>query len=651
MPAQVYSFTGFRGNHSGLIFNNLTMKIRSCKIHSSTRIFITCLLVLFSCTEPRTEDPAELTNKALQEFQDIRFGLFIHFGPYARASGVWNNDTLPVRTHAEFLRMAFRIPWEEYHNFASEFNPVSFKAREIVGLAKKAGMKYLVFTAKHCDGFAMYDSDYDKFNIKDGTPYAKDILKQLSQECKSAGIKFGIYYSHTRDWDEYHSVTAYMNDWDWPKEDPARNSQTYLDDKVKKQLTELLTNYGDVFCLWFDVPYIITKEQAKEIYDLVKKHQPACLVNSRIGKDFGDYGVLGDNQVPPGVTEGYWESPATMNRSWGFHVADTNWKSSGDLIAQLVDLSSKNVNYLLNIGPKGDGTVPPESIERLNEIGEWMKVNGESVYHTKPSPWFQEMDGFRVTSGDNALYITLLDNKLEKFTLYNLNNKVLRIRTLEGSRELNFKQEKLSDPSISMLEVVIPVELRTKTLPVVKVYLDGPPHVTDQPTQMNTGDILLPARKAKMIRQEGRLEISGIDGTIDIGEWPYFATRGWTSTKDFLEWEFNLIEPGRFEVQLINVSTARDLGSYLRRWNRIYSDQKDLCIMSFTAGSKTVSGAITGREPVKSIRSTHRPEFISNIGVIELERPGIYKSSLKADFINMNDADGVVVYEVRLKKI
>ncbi len=612
---------------------------------------LTFLVILFSCASNNQQDSAQLTAKALQEFQDMKFGLFIHFGPYAKASGVWKNDTLPVSTHAEFLRMAFKIPRLEYHQFASEFNPAAFNANEIVSLAKKAGMKYIVFTAKHCDGFAMFDSDYDNFNIKNGTPYGKDLLKKLSNECKKQGLKLGLYYSHVRDWDEYNSVTAYMNDWDWAKDDSARKSQIYLDAKVKSQLTELLTNYGDIFCLWFDVPYIITREQAEDLYYHVKELQPACLVNSRIGKDFGDYGVLGDNQVPPGVVSGVWETPATMNRSWGFHIADKNWKSSQDLITQLVDLTSKNVNYLLNIGPMSDGSVPEESIQRLNEIGEWTRENGEAIYNTHPSPWYQEMDGFRVTAGNEALYITILNPEIKEITLYNLENEIIKVEGLRNGTKMPFNYKKLEIPEVSVLEISIPGELRNKPLQVIKVFLKGTPVVKDQPTQMSTGNVLLSARLARIVRNEGELQISGIDGTIDIGEWPYFATRNWTHKKDCLEWDFNIIEPGKFEVQVITVSTARDLGSYMKRWNSRYKDPQDFNKLSFSVNNNSVTGVFEAGEPVKSIRSVHRPEFLTRIGIIEIDHPGTFKAFLRAEFINPADPDGLVIYEVRLQKI
>lgn len=618
----------------------------------STAFFILAvtLILSISCASEGKRDSLNLTDSAKQEFLDARFGLFIHFGIFSLPAGVWKGDTIPVGGMSEHIMRLLRIPRNDYHEIAKQFNPSEFDAEKIVNLAREAGMKYIVITAKHHDGFAMFDSDYDDYNIKDGTPYGKDLLKELSIECEKQGMKLGLYYSHIRDWDEYNSVTSYNNDWDWPKDDSARNSAVYIKAKVLPQLTELLTNYGDIFCLWFDTPYSIPKDQATEIYDLVKKLQPSCLVNSRIGAGLGDYGVMGDNQIPPGVLSGVWECPATMNHSWGFHQTDNTWKSSKHMIMQLADLSSKNINYLLNIGPKADGSVPQESIKRLEEIGDWIKKNGEAIYGTGPSPWFQEMDSFRVTTREEILYITLFNSDLDKITLYNLNNEVVKAEILANGNQVPFEVKKLTVPEVSMLTLSIPEEIHEEILPVIKLTLGDIPDVSDQSTQMSSGNILLPVGMAKLSRKGDNLEVSGLDGVLDTNNWPYFATRNWTNTEDYIEWDFNLIEPGNFEVELINVSTVRDFKSYQKKWNSVYKSSGDYCKVTFSIGNQSVTGNITGQDKVQSIRSAYRPEFVNSIGFIDIDRPGTYPAVLQADFINPLDADGIVIYEVRLVK-
>lgn len=607
-----------------------------------------CFIVMFSCIPT---NPQQTKTKAQQEFTDLRFGMFIHFGLYALPAGVWKGDTLPSGTVAEHILRLKSIPKEEYHQLAKKFNPKNFDARKIVSLARQAGMKYIVITAKHHDGFAMFDSDYDDYNIKDGTPYGKDILKELSEECKSQGIKLGLYYSHVRDWDEYHSVDKYGNNWDWDKDDPNRNPTIYIERKVKTQLKELLTNYGQIFCLWFDTPGDISKEQAKDIYDYVKKLQPDCLINTRIGAGLGDYGVMGDNQIPPGVLNGIWECPATMNHSWGFHCADSAWKSREDMLLQLIDLSSKNINYLLNIGPKADGSIPEESVDRLKEIGKWVTENGEAIYKNGPSPWFQEMDGIRVTTGKDALYIMLLNKNMDAITLYGLKNKVIEVTDIHEEVSIPYECGEVKDLDLPELKIIVPGDWKGKIFPVFKVKIKGQPQVDDRPGQMSSGNIVLQVGMSEVVGDNGNLQISGMDGVIDTNNWPYFATKNWNSTEDYLKWDFFVTEPGLFQVNVISVSTVRSYESYKRKWESTYQNDKDFNKLFFTIDNQTVSGTIKGKERISHIRSAYRPEFINCFGKIRIEKPGNYMAVLKAGFINPIDTDGPVIYEVQLEKV
>ena len=607
-----------------------------------------CFIVLSSCVPSKRE---QTKTRGQQEFTDLRFGMFIHFGLYALPAGVWKGDTLPSGTVAEHIMRLKSIPREEYHQLAKKFNPNNFDAQKYVRLAKQAGMKYIVFTAKHHDGFAMFDSDYDDYNIKDGTPYGKDILKELSEECKNQGIKLGLYYSHVRDWDEYHSVDKYGNNWDWDKDDPNRNPTIYIERKVKIQLKELLTNYGQIFCLWFDTPGDISKEQAKDIYDYVKKLQPDCLINTRIGAGLGDYGVMGDNQIPPGVLNGIWECPATMNHSWGFHCADSAWKSREDMLLQLIDLSSKNINYLLNIGPKADGSIPEESVDRLKEIGKWVAENGKAIYKNGPSPWFQEMDGIRVTTVKDALYVVLLDKRMEAITLYGLKNEVIKVAGIHDKVSIPYEYREIKDLDLPELKIKVPGDWKEKIFPVFKVKIKEQPQVDDRPGQMSSGNIILQAGMAEVIGDNGNLQISGMDGVIDTNNWPYFATKNWNSTEDYLKWDFFVTEPGLFQVNVISVSTVRSYESYKRKWESIYQNDKDFNKLFFTIDNQTVSGTIKGKERISHIRSAYRPEFINRFGKIRIEKPGNYTAILKAGFINPTDTDGTVIYEVQLEKV
>ncbi len=215
------------------------------------------------------------------------------------------------------MRLA-EISVKDYETLADRFNPVDFDADAIVRLAREAGMKYVVITAKHHDGFAMFKSAVSNFNIVDATPFGRDPIKELADACKREGLKLGFYYSQFQDW---HEIDAAGNTWDFPV---PGNFDRYLEEKALPQIRELLTNYGPIGLIWFDTPGSISSQASKEICDFVYKLQPECLVNSRIGNGFGDYATLGDQEVPKTAPEGLWETIDTHNDTWGYSLHDHN---------------------------------------------------------------------------------------------------------------------------------------------------------------------------------------------------------------------------------------------------------------------------------------------------------------------------------------
>jgi alpha-L-fucosidase len=266
-------------------------------------------------------------------------------------------------------------------------------------------MKYIVITSKHHDGFAMYHSKVSKFNIVDATPFKRDPLKELAAAAQKAGIKLCFYYSQTQDW---HEPDAVGNDWDFPDES-KKNFAKYLEEKVKPQVREILTNYGPIGLIWFDTPRNMTKAQSQELVDLVHSIQPDCLVSGRVGNGVGDYDSAGDNQISVGKIRRDWETPVTMNDTWGFKKDDVNWKPTSILIRQMVQVASRGGNYLLNIGPTAEGTVPKPSVERLNEVGNWIKVNSDAVYGTGPSPFPYELPWGIITTKPGKIYLHVFE--------------------------------------------------------------------------------------------------------------------------------------------------------------------------------------------------------------------------------------------------
>ncbi len=318
-----------------------------------------------------------MTNK--EWFKDAKFGMMIHWGLYALPAGEWKGRRM--EDIGEWAQEYFRIPNAEYARLADAFNPILFDADEWAELAADAGMKYMVFTSKHHDGFAMYKSDVSPYNIVDATPFGRDVVGELAEACRKRGLKFGLYYSQDLDWSHPHGggyktgktwcggKAYWTNNWDFPDAD-RKDYAICFEEKIKTQVTEILTRYGDLCLVWFDVPFTISPAQTDELYRLVKKYQPDCLVNSRIGNGYGDYTSAGDNQIPDDDKgEMLFETPATLNDTWGYKSFDNNWKSADRVIELKKHLNERGINYLLNVGPDALGRIPAPACDILREVG------------------------------------------------------------------------------------------------------------------------------------------------------------------------------------------------------------------------------------------------------------------------------------------
>ena len=334
-------------------------------------------------------------NERMEWWRDARFGMFIHWGVYSVPAGIYNGEE--IEGIGEWIMKRGQIPIAEYEQFAKQFNPEKFSADEWVKIIKDAGMKYLVITSKHHDGFALWDSKVSHYDMVEFTPYGKDILKALSDACKNNGIKFGLYHS-IMDWHHPDAQAfSYLKDDPNKRADNTNNFANYLENYLKPQLAELIANY-DPAILWFDGEWVeeFTHEQGQQLYQYVRSLKPSILINNRVDKGragmqgmnkedgvyVGDFGTP-EQEILESASTLDWESCMTMNDTWGFKKNDHNWKSADQLIYNLIDVTAKGGNYLLNVGPTSDGLIPAPSIERLKEMGKWLAVNGEAIHATE----------------------------------------------------------------------------------------------------------------------------------------------------------------------------------------------------------------------------------------------------------------------------
>jgi len=340
----------------------------------------------------------------MQWWREARFGMFIHWGLYSIPAGTWNGKQAPGI--GEWIMNTESIPVAQYKALASQFNPTRFSAHDIVALAKSAGMKYIIITAKHHDGFAMFDSKANSFNIVDATPFHRDPIRELAIECKKQGIKLGFYYSQDQDWTAPGGAAYKTGDHQPPTFhwDLAQNGSfdTYLQTKAIPQIKELLNNYGEFPAIvWFDTPTSdMTPARAAEIVTLLNQH-PNLIWNNRLGGGYDGDTETPEQRIPPqGLPGRDWESCMTINDTWGYKSHDANFKSTETLLHNLIDIASKGGNYLLNIGPDSQGIVPGPEVQRLLAIGKWLSVNGEAIYGTGPTLFGAEAGAFSSTEKD-----------------------------------------------------------------------------------------------------------------------------------------------------------------------------------------------------------------------------------------------------------
>lgn len=569
-------------------------------------------------TEPSSTD-------ALNWWREARFGMFIHWGLYALPAGVWKGQE--IRGNGEWIRFYARIQRSEYEALADAFHPGSFDAEAWVALARRAGMRYVIVTAKHHDGFALFRSGCDSFNVVDATPHGRDVVGELAQACARQGMRFGLYYSQAQDWHAPggvgHWEEAKSASWTEATVAPERFA-SYFENKVKPQVRELLTQYGPIALMWFDTPLVITRAQSLELRNFVHQLQPDCLVSGRVGHDVGDYGSLGDNMIPCGPVRGDWECPATLNGTWGFKTGDHQWKSASDLLGLLTELVSKGANYLLNIGPDATGAIPTASVELLEALGRWMEVNGEAIHGCVASPYpYDQPWGFMTRKG-RRLY-AILSTRAPEFTLRGLTNPVVRAWLLADPGTACTFCERHGSDGLHEVTVRLPSPASPEPLSVLAIEVSGDPQVDPLPLQQANGEIRLPIHMAEL--------------HTPVGAQPPALTHngllsGWKNTEDHLHWSMRVFEPGRYAVRLV-------IGSPV--WEQPVAAGHHVTLV---VHGQRVTGVAVCDQPIRNLRTTHFYLASTVLGTVSIPRAGVMDVELRAETIMATEAEGLALLSV-----
>ncbi len=514
--------------------------------------------------DPYANETREQRDARMKWFREARFGMFIHWGVYSVPAGTYNGKR--IGGIGEWIMNTGKIPTGEYRQYAKEFNPVKYDADAWVRLGKEAGMKYIVITSKHHDGFAMFDSKASDWNIVSASPFGRDPLKELAAACRKYGVRLGFYYSQAQDWNNPGGAAA-GGHWD-----PAQSGS--MDDYIKKvavpQMREILMHYGPISVLWWDTPVDMNRERAAPLISLLKL-QPGIIHNNRLGGGF-----KGDTETPEQFVPatGYpgrdWETCMTMNDTWGYKSYDDQWKSTEAIIRNLVDIASKGGNYLLNVGPTNEGLIPAPSVERLKQVGAWMRVNGDAIYATSPSP-FKSLPWGRCTrkmNGDETtLYLHVFNWPADgKLVVPGLKSEVTSARMLRRGGRLKVGR---SDEGVT---IEVPAKAPDPISSTVVLQMRGPV-VVENKIMSQAADGSLNLRGADAETHGSQLQYESGGGKDNLGYW--------MDPTDWAEWSFEIKTPGKFAVtaeiaaqgsgmfviksgEAIVRGTAPDTGSYTK---------------------------------------------------------------------------------------
>ncbi|MCX6880804.1 MAG: alpha-L-fucosidase [Verrucomicrobia bacterium] len=492
--------------------------------------------------DPYANETPQQRDARMAWWREAKFGMFIHWGVYAVPAGTYQDK--PIGDIGEWIMWNGKIPVRDYQAFAQQFNPTKYDPAAWVAVAKEAGMRYLVITSKHHDGFALFPSAASKWNIVAATPWAKDLIGPLATAARAQGLKFGLYYSQAQDWNNPGGAKAGMPDGEGWDDAQKGSFDQYLDAVAVPQVTEILTNYKpDV--LWWDTPHLMTQPRAQKLAKLLAL-QPGIIHNNRLGGGYPGDTETPEQQIPAtGFPGRDWETCMTMNDTWGFKSYDHNWKPLSTLITNLVDIASKGGNYLLNVGPTAAGEIPAESIKLLQGVGAWMKVNGESIYGTRGTP-FAKLPWGRCTvkdaGADSILYLHVLNWPADgKLLVPGLSSNLKSAKLLAGGVPLALEKSE-NGPVLTL-----PATAPDAVCSTIKVQVEGKPEVVGLVIVAGKDGIIT------LLPEDARLSGKGIrTEQSDKG----FNVGYWFDPGDTVSWDLRADRAAKYAVRIETAATS-----------------------------------------------------------------------------------------------
>jgi alpha-L-fucosidase len=545
-------------------------------------------------------------------FEWGNYAMFVHWGLYSQLANQWEGRTYYGIGECILNKNMAGIPVDQYMATAKDFNPVKFNAQALAQLAKDAGMKYIIITSKHHDGFAMYHSQCNKFNIVDATPFKRDPMKELSEACKELGLGFGFYYSHNQDW-------TYPGGTNGPTVDSkgeAKNFDNYFFEKCLPQVEEITKNYGEMELIWFDTPGGIPEKYAKQLVDVVHHNQPHALVSGRVGFDMGDYRTFGDMEVPLENVDGLWEGVDVTNDSWGYAWYDQNWKSPKEILGYLISTVARGGTYMLNVGPDGTGQVPEPAQESLRSAGKWIAGYPQVIYHAKPSPWKHTLPWGDVVVNDGKLYLAVfhwpttgklylsgLQSEIASAKIVAPNNKKASRLTFskEGDWTVFNTPSQAPDKMISVIELTLKNTIQVDTIQSV-----------DPEFGLNLSVKFASGENCTLKNNRWMEKFGEWKGRFQAGDW---------NEKSTVTWEFSIKNPGKYLIELTCTGTGP------RIWN-VKSDEGKI------VQNRQNASAIYHTQPMGWITFDKAGKHTLTVSIPEGERANTSLSEIKISPVN-----------------